>query len=86
MTTIEEADKQRAEILKFALQHDPGACWVGSYNDTIEPDENCLLVTPDAVLSLIEQFGETYGAYEDPNPPGATDHTRVVFPKMSVPS
>ncbi len=85
MTTIKEADEQRAEILAFALQYDPEACWMADPDGAIEPDENCLLVAPSAVRPLIEHFGDTYDAYEDPNPPDVP-HTRVVFPGMAMPS
>lgn len=65
-------------ILTLAKKHDPNACW-----NSDEPDENCLLVDPSAVVFLLDRYPE---AYEDPNePPFTTDHTRVVFPTLPLP-
>lgn len=66
-----------ADPLALARQYDPDARWVSN-----AWDENCMLVAPAAVAPLLDAFAslDSYGAYEDPNAPGATAHTRVVFP------
>jgi hypothetical protein len=65
----------RNELLTLAREHGPNACWMSD-----DADENCLLVTPAGVASLLACDSS---AYEDPNPPGATPkHTRVVFPEL----
>jgi hypothetical protein len=63
----------RDELLVIARKRDPKACWV-----TEEADENCMLVDPSAVRSLLDADPS---AYEDPNDP-PTPWTRVVFPTM----
>lgn len=67
--------------LTDALQHDPDAEWASD-----EHDENCLLVSPEAVPPLLEMYESpySYAAYEDPNPTAA--HTRVVFPRFRTDS
>ena len=65
----------REEILALAQKHDPDACWATDW-----PDENCLLIDPDATVYLLDRVPD---AYEDPNPPGQTPlHTRLVFPSL----
>lgn len=65
------------EIMAIALKHDPLACWASD-----EPDENCLLIEPAAVIFLLDRDPT---AYEDPNDPKhvtSGTHTRVVFPSI----
>lgn len=65
----------RERIMAVAKRHDPDAEWASN-----EPDENCLLVLPGAVVFLLDRWPS---AYEDRNPPGSIgDHTRVVFPDL----
>lgn len=64
----------RNEILAIALKHDTQAEWASD-----DHDENCLLILPSATIFLLDRVPD---AYEDPNPAGSTDHTRLVFPSL----
>lgn len=64
----------RDEILTLARKHDAQAEWA-----TDEPDENRLLVLPNAIVFLLDRDPD---AYEEPNQ-FPTEHTVLVFPHLN---
>lgn len=68
-------DSDRDLILAVALKHDPDACWAWA-------DKNCLLVSPEAVIFLLDRWPD---AYVDPQPISQffppLEFTHVIFPE-----